>query len=37
VARPEGLFYLVFVGPEGQFNQLSDTFNRMLNSLQFRG
>jgi beta-barrel assembly-enhancing protease len=37
VARPEGLFYMVFVGPENQFDQLGSTFNQMLNSLQFRG
>ena len=37
VARPEGLFYMVFVGPENQFDQLGATFNQMLSSIQFRG
>jgi hypothetical protein len=37
VARPEGLFYMVFVGPESQFGQLTGTFERMIGSLQFRG
>lgn len=35
VARPEGLFYVVFIGPRNQFAQLEGVFNRMLQSLQF--
>jgi beta-barrel assembly-enhancing protease len=35
VARPEGLFYLVFIAPERDFANLENTFNRMLSSLQF--
>jgi len=37
VARPEGLFYLVFVAPEYDFRNLEGTFNRMLSSLEFNG
>jgi hypothetical protein len=37
VARPEGLFYVVFIGPRSQFVQLEGVFNQMLQSLQFRG
>jgi len=36
VARPQGVFYMVFVGPERGFNQLEPTFQRMLSSLRFR-
>lgn len=36
VARPDGLFYLVFVGPEQGFDQLQPSFERMAQSLQFR-
>lgn len=37
VARPEGLFYMVFVGPEQGFNQLEPAFEEMLRSIRFRG
>jgi hypothetical protein len=37
VARPEGLFYMVLVGPESHFAQLSGTFNEMVNSVRFPG
>jgi hypothetical protein len=36
VARPQGLFYMVFVGPRSQFDQLSGVFDQMLRSLRFR-
>jgi hypothetical protein len=35
VARPEGLFYMVFVGPEQNFSQLEGAFQQMINSLRF--
>jgi hypothetical protein len=35
--RPQGgLLYLVFIAPENQFNRLSGTYKKMLNSLQLR-
>jgi beta-barrel assembly-enhancing protease len=35
--RPQGgLLYLVFIAPENQFNRLSGTYRKMLNSLQLR-
>jgi len=36
VARPEGLFYLVCVAPQDQFQQLSPPFDRIRQSIQFR-
>ncbi len=36
VQRPDGLFYMVFVGPEQGFNQLQPAFERMAQSIQFR-
>ncbi len=35
VARPEGLFYMVFIAPERQFSSLEGAFNQMINSLRF--
>lgn len=35
VARPEGLFYLVFVAPQSQYSQLSAPLSRMRESLRF--
>lgn len=35
VARPEGLFYMVFVAPESHFGQLQPAFQEMVNSLRF--
>jgi hypothetical protein len=35
--QPRGLFYMVFIGPQTQFNQLVGTFDQMLRSLRFRG
>ncbi|MDA0206180.1 MAG: M48 family metallopeptidase [Acidobacteria bacterium] len=36
VQRPDGLFYMVFVGPERGFAQLQPSFERMAQSIQFR-
>jgi hypothetical protein len=35
VARPEGLFYMVFVAPSGDFSQLEGAFQKMVDSIQF--
>ena len=35
VARPEGLFYLVFITPRGQLNNAQPVFQRMLESIRF--
>jgi Zn-dependent protease with chaperone function len=37
VARPEGIFYMILVGPESSFAQLEPAFQKMLDSIQFRG
>lgn len=36
VARPEGLFYIVFIGPEQGFSELEPAFQQMASSIQFR-
>ncbi|MBI1353850.1 MAG: M48 family metalloprotease [Acidobacteria bacterium] len=36
VARPNGIYYLLLVGPQEQFGQLEPAFNRMIQSVQFR-
>jgi hypothetical protein len=36
VPRPNGLFYMVFVGPEQNFQQLEPTFSRIVESLRFQ-
>jgi Zn-dependent protease with chaperone function len=35
VARPEGLFYMVFIAPERNFGQLEGAFQQMINSIRF--
>ena len=35
VATPQGLFYVVFVGPTQQFGQLQATFDQMVQSIRF--
>ncbi len=35
VARPEGLFYMVFVAPKSNASQLEAVFQKMLKSIQF--
>ena len=37
VARPEGLFYIVFVVPERLFPRSNGTFDQILRSIRFRG
>jgi len=36
IARPEGIFYIVFVGPERGFDQLGPAFEGILGSIRFR-
>jgi hypothetical protein len=35
-ARPEGLFYLVFISPESEFDQARATFRDILRSVKFQ-
>ena len=35
VARPEGLFYVVFIAPQSLFDQIQPTFEAVLRSVQF--
>jgi hypothetical protein len=37
VPRPEGLFYIVLVAPAQHIGQVQQTFEQIVNSLQFRG
>ena len=37
VARPEGLFYMVFIAPERQFTNLQDALTQMIRSIRFAG
>jgi hypothetical protein len=37
VARPEGLFYMVFIAPQRSFNQLQNAFQQMMSSIRFQG
>ena len=36
VVRPGGLFYLVWITPEKDYNRLEPSFRQMLNSLKFQ-
>jgi hypothetical protein len=36
VARPEGLFYMVFIAPDQHFQSVQSAFGQMVNSVQFR-
>jgi len=36
VARPQGIFYMIFIAPENQYNRLQPTFERMAQSIRFR-
>jgi beta-barrel assembly-enhancing protease len=36
VPRPNGMFYMVFVGPESDFQQLEPTFGQIVESIRFR-
>jgi beta-barrel assembly-enhancing protease len=33
--RPEGLFYMIFIGPENDFRQLQPVYEQMLKSVRF--
>ena len=35
VQRPEGLFYMVFIAPRENFNQLQSIFDQMVRSIRF--
>jgi len=35
VARPEGLFYVVFIAPQSRFDQVEPTFENVLRSVRF--
>lgn len=35
VARPEGLFYMIFIAPEQEFGKLQSVFEQMLRSVRF--
>ena len=36
VARPQEVFYMVFIAPESQYDRLQPTFERMVRSIRFR-
>lgn len=36
VPRPNGMFYMMFVGPEQGFNQLEPAFSQIVQSIRFR-
>lgn len=36
VVRPEGLFYIVFIAPQGEFDAVQGIFEEILRSVQFR-
>ncbi len=35
VARPEGLFYVIFIAPQSLFDQVQPTFEDILRSVRF--
>jgi len=35
VARPEGLFYVIFIAPDSVFDQIQPTFENILRSVRF--
>ena len=35
VERPEGVFYIIFIAPQADFNSLQDTFDEMVGSIRF--
>jgi len=35
VARPEGLFYAIFIAPENEFDSVQKIFEEMLRSVRF--
>jgi len=36
VIRPDGLYYFIFVAPDGYYDQFKDSFQSILESVQFR-
>jgi len=36
IARPEGLFYMVFIAPQSEWKDVEATFQQMMRSVQFR-
>lgn len=36
VARPEGLFYIIFIAPESEWRDIQPAFEQMLGSVRFR-
>ncbi len=36
VARPQGVFYMLFIAPENQYDRLQPAFDRMAQSIRFR-
>ncbi len=35
VTRPEGLFYMVFIAPQSEFDQIQSTFEEIVRSVRF--
>jgi hypothetical protein len=35
VVRPDGLFYMIFIAPRSEFDQIQGTFENMLRSVRF--
>ena len=35
VARPEGLFYMIFIAPQQEFRNLQAVFDQMVSSIRF--
>jgi hypothetical protein len=36
VARPEGLFYMIFIAPQSLFDSVQGTFEDILRSVKFQ-
>lgn len=36
VSRPEGVFYMVFIGPQRDFKQLESVYDQMVRSIRFK-
>jgi hypothetical protein len=36
VARPQGLFYIVFIAPKSEFDKIQPTFEGVVRSVMFR-
>ena len=35
IARPKGLFYVIFIAPESEFDHIQGTFEEVLRSIRF--